>query len=168
LSLRADRAANGTGAELLGFTRSESPLAELQPGDALLLVDHDLAPEDVVHLSKASAVVVIGTAMPAGLERADVILPICNVVEEEGTLTNLRGRVQRFLQAKAAPGHARPSWYALSDLCSALGETANYYSATEVFTALAASHAEFAGMSYGNLGMRGRPVASHARAEAAV
>ena len=36
--------------------------------------------------------------------------------EEEGTFTNLRGRVQRFLQAKAAPGLARPSWFVLADL----------------------------------------------------
>ncbi|MEP7345986.1 MAG: 2Fe-2S iron-sulfur cluster-binding protein [Gemmatimonadaceae bacterium] len=165
LSLRADRAANGTGAELLGFTRSDTPLASMQAGDALLVVDHDLAPQDVPHLSKASSVVVVGTAMPAGLERADVLLPTCNVVEEEGTLTNLRGRVQRFLQAKAAPGHTRPTWYALSDLSTALGESANYFSASDVFTALAASHTEFAGMTYGALGMRGRPVASFARAE---
>jgi len=34
-----------------------------------------------------------------------------NMVEEEGTFTNLRGRVQRFLQARAAPGMARPSWW---------------------------------------------------------
>jgi len=165
LALRADRAANGRGAELLGFSRADDPLSALQAGDALLVVDHDLSPKDVAHAGRASAVVVVGTAMPAGLERADVILPIGNVVEEEGTLTNLRGRVQRFLQAKAAPGQARPSWYALSDLCNALGESANYFSASDVFAALAASHAEFAGMNYGVLGMRGRQVASAVKAE---
>jgi NADH-quinone oxidoreductase subunit G len=165
LSLRADRAANGTGAVLLGFARSNAPLAAMQAGDALLLVDHDVTAQDVTHLAKASAVVVLGTAMPAGLERADVLLPICNVVEEDGTLTNLRGRVQRFLQAKAAPGQTRPTWYALSDLCNALGETANYYSASDVFTAMATSEPEFAGMSYGRLGMRGCAVASHTGAE---
>ncbi len=165
LSLRADRAANGTGAELLGFARSEVPLAAMQAGDALLVADHDLAPEDVPHLARASAVVVIGTSMPAGLERADVLLPTTNIAEEDGTLTNLRGRVQRFLQAKAAPGHTRPTWYALSDLNTALGETANYFSASEVFVAMAAAHPEFAGMSYGALGMRGRPVARFAQAE---
>ena len=36
------------------------------------------------------------------------------------------GRVQRFLQAKAAPGFARPSWFVLADLLAALGETADY------------------------------------------
>ncbi len=160
LALRADRAANGSGADLFGFTRSASPLEALQQGDALLIADADLAAADVPHLVRASAVVVVGTVMPAGLERAHVTLPICNVVEEEGTVTNLRGRVQRFLQAKAADGLARPSWYVLSDLCNALGESASYFTSAEVFAALATAHAEFAGMSYGSLGLRGESVAS--------
>ena len=59
----------------------------------------------------------LGTALPAAVEaRVAVVLPITNVLEEEGTMTNLRGRVQRFLQAKAAPGVARPTWYVLADL----------------------------------------------------
>ncbi|MFN8582892.1 MAG: 2Fe-2S iron-sulfur cluster-binding protein [Gemmatimonadaceae bacterium] len=160
LALRADRAANGTGADLFGFSRSATPLSGMQAGDALVIADHDLSADDVAQVAKASAVVVVGTIMPAGLERAHVILPICNVAEEEGTLTNLRGRVQRFLQAKAAAGLARPSWYALADLCTALGESAPYFTATEVFTALAAAHADFAGMSYGSLGLRGATLAS--------
>ena len=102
----------------------------------------------------------LATAKPAGLDRADVVLPICNTVEEEGSLTNLRGRVQRFLQAKAAPGLSRPSWYVLADLCNALGEPASYYVASDVFTALAAAHPDFAGQSYASLGLRGLPVVS--------
>jgi NADH-quinone oxidoreductase subunit G len=163
LALRADRAANGSGAELFGFSRSDSPLSQLPQGDALLIADQDLTPADIPHILRASAVVVVSTTMPAGLERAHVVLPICNIVEEEGTLTNLRGRVQRFLQAKAAPGHARPSWYALSDLCNALGETANYFGSADVFTALAAAHPDFAGMSYASIGLKGATVASGAK-----
>ena len=52
---------------------------------------------------------------------AAVVLPIANFAEEEGTFTNLRGRVQRFLQAKAAPGFARPSWFVLGDLLARAG-----------------------------------------------
>ena len=56
----------------------------------------------------------IGTTLPAWARHAAaVVLPIANFAEEEGTFTNLRGRVQRFLQAKAAPGFARPSWFVL-------------------------------------------------------
>jgi len=159
-ALRADRAANGRGAELMGFKRSDEPLAGLQDGDALIVVDHELTPADAAHATRAASVLLLATAQPAGLERADVVLPICNTVEEEGSLTNLRGRVQRFLQAKAAPGLARPSWYVLADLCNALGEPANYYVASDVFAALATSHPDFAGQSYATLGLRGLPVVS--------
>jgi NADH-quinone oxidoreductase subunit G len=158
LALRADRAANGTGAQLLGFTRHEAPLDLLQAGDALIIADAELRETDVAALSKAAVVLVIGTAMPALLPKADIVLPIANTVEEEGTLTNLRGRVQRFLQAKAAPGMARPSWFVLADLLGAMGESAEYFQAHEVFAALASSVPAFAGLSYDTLGLRGLPV----------
>ncbi|MFN8667456.1 MAG: molybdopterin-dependent oxidoreductase [Gemmatimonadaceae bacterium] len=163
LALRADRAANATGAQLLGFTRSDSPLDLMQPGDALVVADQDLSDADVAAVAKASAIVVVGTAMPANLPKADIILPIANIVEEEGTLTNLRGRVQRFLQAKATPGMARPSWYVLADLLGALGERAEYFVAADAFNALAASEAAFAGLSFETLGLRGLPVVDSAQ-----
>jgi NADH-quinone oxidoreductase subunit G len=159
LALRADRAANGRGAELMGFTRTDQPLRSLTAGDAVIIADHDLTPDDAASLGTESAVVLVATTMPAALPRADVILPICNVAEEEGTFTNLRGRVQRFLQARAAPGLARPSWYVLADLATALGERIPVQTASQLFGELAASHAEFAGMSHDALGLRGRLVA---------
>lgn len=163
LALRADRAANATGAKLLGFTRSDSPLDLMQPGDALVVADQDLTDADVAAVSKASAIVVVGTAMPANLPKADIILPIATIVEEEGTLTNLRGRVQRFLQAKATPGMARPSWYVLADLLGALGEKADYFVAADAFAALAGSEPAFAGLSFEALGLRGLPVVDSAQ-----
>lgn len=158
LSLRADRAANATGAQLMGFTRHAAPLDLLQPGDALIIADARLRESDLPALARAAVVLVLGTAMPEHLPKADIVLPIANVAEEEGTLTNLRGRVQRFLQAKAAPGVARPSWFVLADLLGALGESAEYFQAHQVFGALAASVPAFAGLSYDTLGLRGLPV----------
>ena len=76
--------------------------------------------------------------------------------------------MQRFLQARAAPGFARPSWYVLSDLLRALGATVDYSLASEVFGAIAMANAEFSGMSYDVLGLRGRAVASASRREATV
>ena len=160
LALRADRAANGRGAEAMGFTRGETPFDGLAAGDALVIADHDLSAADLAAVGRASAVIVMSSAMPVGLPRADVVLPIGNHVEEEGTLTNLRGRVQRFLQAKAAPGLARPSWIVATDLLGAVGETAPYFSPREVFAALAAAHPEYAGLSYDTIGLRGLPIAS--------
>jgi NADH-quinone oxidoreductase subunit G len=158
LALRAERAANVTGAEMLGFTKTDTPLAGLQGGDVLVIADHALTDAEVAAAARASAVVVIGTTLPAGLSNVVAVLPITNFAEEEGTFTNLRGRVQRFLQAKAAPGLARPSWFVLSDLLGSLGEAADYFVPADVFAALAASHPEFAGLTYDRIGLRGLPV----------
>ena len=159
LALRADRAANGRGAELLGYERSANPLAGVSAGDAIIVADYDLTADDAAAVAKSSAVVLVSTFWPAALDRADVVLPIGNHVEEEGTFTNLRGRVQRFLQARAAPGMARPSWYVLADLCTALGDRQDVLTAGQAFAALAAAQPAFAGMSYDSLGLRGKPVA---------
>jgi NADH-quinone oxidoreductase subunit G len=159
LSLRRDRAANVRGADLFGFTRSTAPLASLHEGDVLVVADEDLAGMDAPDVAKAGAIIVIGTTLPAWARHAAaVVLPIANFAEEEGTFTNLRGRVQRFMQAKAAPGFARPSWYALSDLLAALGLRTNFSLASEVFSAAAAGRPEFAGMSYDTLGLKGATI----------
>jgi NADH-quinone oxidoreductase subunit G len=167
LSLRADRAPNGRGAELLGYTRHEQPLASLAKGDVLLVADHDLANVDVSALDRAASVVVIGTTLPDALStRAAVALPTCNVAEEEGTFTNLRGRVQRFLQAKAAPGEARPTWSVIGDVAEAMGRGAAPMLPAEVFAAMSRDHAAFGGLNYGKLGLRGLPVLEQAGASA--
>ncbi|MGQ0765194.1 MAG: 2Fe-2S iron-sulfur cluster-binding protein [Gemmatimonadota bacterium] len=158
LSLRADRAPNGAGAALVGFSRRESPLEGLMAGDCLIVADHELAEGDAQLAAAASAVIVIGTNMPRGLSRADVVLPIGNYSEEEGTYTNLRGRVQRFLQARAAPGLARPSWFVLADLLQAIGEDAPFLSPRDVFAELAAGNTALTGLSWERLGLRGLPV----------
>jgi NADH-quinone oxidoreductase subunit G len=167
LSLRADRAANGTGAERLGFSRSKDPLAGLEAGDVLILADEELEGLSADAVRKADAVIVIGTAMPKGLAAPAVVLPIANVAEEEGTLTNLRGRVQRYLQAKAAPGLARPAWFVLSDLLNAIGDKADFLAASAVFDALARSEKAFDGMSYDALALTGiQTPGAHAGASA--
>ncbi len=159
LALREERAANATAARLLGFRESTTLGAALKSGDALLVVGDGLDDMDTSEIDGASVIVYIGTALPTVLEaRAAVVLPATNILEEEGTLTNLRGRVQRFLQAKAAPGVARPTWYILADLLAAVGGTGQFYLPSDVFEALAATHASFADMSYDALGMRGMPV----------
>ena len=155
LALRADRAPNATGAELMGFTRSESLLAGLAADDVLVLADVDVEALDPEALRQARSLVVIGTRLPEAYGHAAVVLPIASFAEEEGTFTNLRGRVQRYLQAKAAPGLARPAFFVLSDLLAALGESTNYFLASDAFAALAAERPAFAGLSYDALGLRG-------------
>ena len=157
LALRADRAANVRGAEEMGFTRTTS-LSGIGTGDVVVIADDDLEGLDAAALGGAT-LVVIGTTLPAAIAgRVAVALPTTNFAEEEGTFTNLRGRVQRYLQAKAAPGLARPTWYVLTDLLALLGQPAAYFLASEVFEALAAAKPGFAGMAYDTLGLRGSAI----------
>jgi NADH-quinone oxidoreductase subunit G len=165
LALRSERAANVAGARLLGFTQTSAPLAPLRDGDALLVVGEMLEGLIGADFDRAATIVHIGTTLPDVLAaRAQVVLPISNILEEEGTLTNVRGRVQRFLQAKAAPGVARPSWYVLADVLAALGGLGAYETPAQVFEALSASSQPFSTLDYDALGLLGLPLLDEAAA----
>jgi NADH-quinone oxidoreductase subunit G len=158
LALRRERAANVYGAETLGFKKTNDLLAGLGKGDVLVVAGEDLAGIDASALSRAGDIVVIGSVLPPAATTASVVLPIANFSEEEGTVTNLRGRVQRFTQARQAPGDTRPSWLVLGDLLGAMGKQASFFLPSEVFARLAGSHKSFAGLSYDTIGFKGLPV----------
>lgn len=158
LALRRDRAANVNGAEMLGFSRTENVFDGYSDGDVLIIADDDLEGVNTDAVAGAQNVVVIGTSIPKSFTNIATVLPIANFSEEEGTFTNLRGRVQRFMQAKAAPGLARPSWLVLGDLLGALGAQEQFFLPADVFTNMASSKPAFSGLSYEKLGMRGLPV----------
>jgi predicted molibdopterin-dependent oxidoreductase YjgC len=106
------------------------------------------------------ALLYAGTVLPDSARGAEVVLPLANVAEEDGTYVNRDGRVQRYLQARPTPGMARPAWWALGELLAELGHAEHPGSAAEVFAALAAAEEPFAGLSYGALGFGGRVVAA--------
>jgi len=160
LALRRERAANVYGAEKLGFKKTRDLLGGLDQGDVLVVAGEDLAGIDAAALSRASDVIAISSVLPeAAAARASVVLPIANFAEEEGTVTNLRGRVQRFTQARQAPGETRPSWLVLGDLLGALGKQSNFFLPSEVFARLASVNKSFAGLSYDTIGFKGLPLA---------
>jgi NADH-quinone oxidoreductase subunit G len=156
LALRTERAANVRAAELLGFAKSASPLDDVRAGDVLLAIGETLTAADAAAIGRAGEVILIASTMPADARAAAIALPTSTMAEEEGTFTNLRGRVQRYFQASAAPGMSRPAWWILGDLLTQLGEPTSFFVASEAFGALAAAHPEFAGMSYDTLGLRGQ------------
>jgi NADH-quinone oxidoreductase subunit G len=158
LALRRERAANVYGAEKLGFKKTTDLLGGLGQGDVLVVAGEDLDGIDASALSRASAVVVISSVLPDSARNAAVVLPIANFSEEEGTVTNLRGRVQRFTQARQAPGETRPSWLVLGDLLGAMGKQSSFFLPSDVFAKLASSHKSFAGLSYDSIGLKGLPV----------
>ena len=164
LALRRDRAPNGNGADLAGFTRSDTPLDAMKDGDVLLIADQELDAADLPHLARASTVIFAGTALtPEAATRVTVALPLTNFAEEEGSFTNLRGRVQRFLQAKAGPALARPGWFVLLDLLALSGDRVDGFVPGDVFAAMAKDVPAYAGLSYDGLGLRGAPAKNGAR-----
>lgn len=169
LALRSERAANATAARLMGFVVVERLADTLQPGDVLIVVDDDMHDVILPVIDRAEHIVYIGTALPDILDaRATVVLPSTNVLEEEGTLTNLRGRVQRFMQSKTAPGIARPTWYVLADILMGIGGAGPFFTAAEVFAALSKVHEEYAALNYDALGLLGATSAIVTPTESAV
>jgi NADH-quinone oxidoreductase subunit G len=156
LALRSERAANVRGAELLGFEKTDTPLAGLREGDVLVLAGVELQASE--ETTRAGAVVAIGSVLSDVARDAVAVLPIANMAEEDGTFTNLRGRVQRFRQAKTPLGLARASWAVVADLLLALGDDTRFFTAAEVFDSLATARSGFTGLSYDQLGFRGLPI----------
>ena len=83
----------------------------------------------------------------AGLAEADVALPCQSVYEQEGTLVNWYGRLQRTWASLPAPrGDAAPGWSWAKRLLDGLGGTGPT-SAADAFRALAAKSAHLSGLS---------------------
>ncbi|MGH7567955.1 MAG: 2Fe-2S iron-sulfur cluster-binding protein [Gemmatimonadales bacterium] len=158
LALRAERAPNVTGAERLGYTRDYGAALKAAERAAVVLV----LDEPQVAVQTAGTVLYLGATMPddpGGGTPAELILPIANVAEEEGTFVNRDGRVQRYFQAKPAPGMARPAWWVLGALAERSGTRVGDgapESAADAFAAVAETLEGFRGLSYATLGFAGR------------
>ena len=158
LALREERAANATGAAALGYREDfAAALRSADGASVVLVVDDDLSGVSRGQLDKAANLIYLGTLLPEVARGASVVLPIANVVEEDGTLTNRDGRVQRYHQAKAAPGMARPAWWALAEIVAQLGRGESLLSAAEAFDAMAQAEDAFRGLTYDGLGLSGQP-----------
>jgi len=73
---------------------------------------------------------------------ADVVLPVTQWAEEEGTMTNLEGRIIRRRRAVAPPTGVRTELWIFSELARRLGSTATFSDdPREVFAELAAASA---------------------------
>ncbi|MFD2505724.1 molybdopterin oxidoreductase family protein [Paenibacillus septentrionalis] len=88
---------------------------------------------------------------------ADVVLPVTSYLENEGTLTNLEGRVLLREKALPAPGEARDDWQVLGALAQLLGkgEKFSFQSAESIFEELRRASqggaADYYGITYERL-----------------
>ena len=83
---------------------------------------------------------------------ADVILPSCGCLEQEGTFTNGERRIQHVRPAVQGPGDARPDWIPVVEVAKRLGATWDYHSPADVMDEIAAvAPRMFGGVSYDRL-----------------
>jgi hypothetical protein len=164
LALRRERAPNLVGAELLGYAMQwDRAMADVGTAALVIVLDADLGPEDEAVLAAAPGLVVrLATVMPEA-RNAELILPVTNMAEENGTYVNRDRRVQRFQQAKAQPGMARPAWWVAGEVLAGPGPDAEAPStAAEAFALLGEHWPVFAGLSHDDLGYTGRVLAEAA------
>jgi assimilatory nitrate reductase catalytic subunit len=87
---------------------------------------------------------------------ADVILPITQWAEEDGTMTNLEGRVIRRRTAVVAPGEARSELWILNQLAARMGYPTGFSTDprgvfAELALASAGGPADYSGITYDRL-----------------
>ncbi|UCD24838.1 MAG: molybdopterin-dependent oxidoreductase, partial [Gemmatimonadota bacterium] len=160
LALRAERAPNATGARCLGYSEEfDDALSAVDGAAVVFVLDEALDGVSMEHLGKAAQVIYVGTSLPECARGADVVLPVANAAEEDGSFTNRDSRVQRYAQAKTPPGMARPAWWVLGEIRAQLGDTEPFTGASQAFDALSESVSVFAGLSFDELGYEGRVAA---------
>jgi len=164
LALRAERAPNLQGARTLGFDATwEAALAAAGKASLVIVLDVSLTEAEAARLSGAGNVVALGTVEQAWLSRTALVLPVTTMAEEQGTWMNRDGRVQRYQQAKAAPGLARPAWWVAAGAMEAAGVSGELPdTSAQAFAALGARWPALAGLTYQDLGLGGRATAPDA------
>jgi NADH-quinone oxidoreductase subunit G len=159
LALRSERAANLAGAELLGYRPDwDAALRQLATAGVVIVLDADLSQSDQEMIAAApGTLVVLGTIFPDGLRNADLVLPITNMAEENGTYVNRDRRLQLYNQAKSQPGMARPAWWVAGEVLAGPGPSASApATAADAFELLGERWPIFAGLSHADLGYTGR------------
>jgi NADH-quinone oxidoreductase subunit G len=161
LALRRERAANLVGAQLVGFeVRWATAMEAVRTAGVVLVLDADLTPEDEAALAAAPGLVIrLATVMPES-RNAELILPVTTMAEENGTYVNRDRRIQRYQQAKAQPGMARPAWWVAGEVIAGPGPDASApATAAEAFALLGERWPVFAGLTHDDLGFTGRVLA---------
>jgi NADH-quinone oxidoreductase subunit G len=158
LALRRERAPNLIGAELVGYAvQWAKAMEDVRTAALVLVLDADLGPDDEAALAAAPGLVIqLGTVMPE-TRHAELILPVTTMAEENGTYVNRDRRIQRYQQAKAQPGMARPAWWVAGEVLAGPGPDASApATAADAFALLGERWPVFAGLSHDDLGFTGR------------
>ena len=153
LLVHADRTPNAAGARRLGLGEFDvSALQSAVNGKAVVILQNDLAGLDTGAadaLRSARTVIALSTDANATTELAQVVLPIRNYAEKNGTLINAKGRAQTLNVALEAPAAARDGIDALARVAAALGHEFSWSGAEALRTEIAATVDGFAALAAG-------------------
>jgi NADH-quinone oxidoreductase subunit G len=81
-------------------------------------------------------------------KEADVVLPALSFAEREGTFTSGDRRIQRFYRALPPLGNAKPDWWAFQEVAKQLNINWSFWSAQQIFDAIAAEVSAYSGITY--------------------
>ncbi len=121
-----------------------------------LLVSAPDAERVSTNLGRLDLLVVADMFLSETATRADVVFPITQWAEEDGTMTNLEGRVLRRNRARMPPPGIRSDLELLHELAARLGCTADFpvepqQAFEELRRASAGGAADYAGISYARI-----------------
>jgi NADH-quinone oxidoreductase subunit G len=164
--IKAEKAANATGARAIGFEDAKGLCDRIRAGEfaALVVMGHDVLGPDYLGglepLAKLDALVVLDTHASDLQRVAHVLFPARVAAEKYGTLTNHAGHVQRVEPAVEPPFDARAEGEVLAVLGLALGLPGfdGRYDPREVSKALAQSMRAFTNASLDAVGPGGAPL----------
>ncbi|MCY8859465.1 assimilatory nitrate reductase catalytic subunit NasC [Bacillus atrophaeus] len=112
-------------------------------------------------LAKLKFFVAIDLFISETARLADVILPASSYLEDEGTMTNVEGRVTLREASRPCPGEAKHDWRIICDIASVLGKGQyfSYTSAEDIFNELREASrggiADYSGITYDRLRQEG-------------
>ncbi|MCL5096366.1 MAG: molybdopterin-dependent oxidoreductase, partial [Candidatus Omnitrophica bacterium] len=86
---------------------------------------------------------------------AHYLLPGCAHAEKQGTFTNTKGRLQKFMPAVAPPGEARPEWQFLRELVESVTGESMPAAIEGLFGRMAEAVNAYRGLSWNDLGDHG-------------
>ncbi len=165
LLIRADKGANAKGVEwILGTDTAESEVIDaVKSGEVKVLVvlGDSLDPGDDIDLDDAARdklehLIYVGPFASATAQRATLALPSAAWSEEDGTVVNFEGRIQRVQRCHLPQGEGRPGWRIVSDIADAAGLTLPQWTeAGQVLSALGAAVQPYGGLDLESIGLLG-------------
>ncbi|MCP3978170.1 MAG: molybdopterin-dependent oxidoreductase [bacterium] len=164
LLVLADKGANSQGAQwILGNAWEQGVRDAIAGGeiDVLLVVGDPLDADDTPGVDESltsmlKQVLYIGSFRDEAAKGASVVLPACAWAEENGTIVNFEGRVQRVRRAHRSRGEGRPAWRVVAEIIEAAGfESEGWSSEIDVLAALASGVPHFEGMTEESIGLLG-------------